>query len=61
MVYFRTVNHNFGTFWSAFELKMLVYFMAPAIFLVYFVAIWYILGPFGTFAIVWHIFPSFCT
>jgi hypothetical protein len=37
MVCFQTKNPNLGKFWRAFEWKMLVYFMA----------IWNILWPFG--------------
>jgi hypothetical protein len=47
-VFFQTKNPNLGKFWRALEWKMLVYFMA----------IWYILWPFGNVVLMWH-FPPF--
>jgi hypothetical protein len=54
MVSFQTKNSNLGKFWRALDGKMLIYFMA----------IWYILHPFGIFydhlvhfVIIWYIFP----
>jgi hypothetical protein len=57
MVYFQTENPNWGKFWSALDLKMLIYFMSISnilqtfgIFydhLVHFVFIWYIFSAFG--------------
>jgi hypothetical protein len=42
MLYFHTKNHNSGTFWTALEWKMLVYFIA--IGYVHFTVIWKILS-----------------
>jgi hypothetical protein len=39
MAYFLTKNTNLGKFWSVLQSKMLFYFMA----------IWYLLQPFGIF------------
>jgi hypothetical protein len=57
-VCFQTKNTNLGKFWRAMQWKMLVYFMA----------IWYILWPFGIFCVhfvyfmvIWYIFPRFGT
>jgi hypothetical protein len=54
MVYFQPKNPNLDKFWRVLPWKMLVYFMA----------IWSIFLPFGTFygawvyfVIVWYIFP----
>jgi hypothetical protein len=49
MVCFKTKNPNLGKFWRALEWKMLVYVMA----------IWYILLPFGNGVEIWCIFPRF--
>jgi hypothetical protein len=46
MADFQTKNPNLGKFWRVLQGKMLVYFMA---ILAYFMAIWYILWPFGIF------------
>jgi hypothetical protein len=55
MVYFQTKNTNLGKFWKALKSKMSEYFMA----------IWNILWPFGTFyghfgnlVVMWYIFFS---
>jgi hypothetical protein len=54
VVYFQTKNPNLGKFWSVLQCKMLVYFMA----------IWSSLRPFGRFCVnlvcfivIWYIFP----
>jgi hypothetical protein len=56
IVSFQTKNPNLGKFWRALDLKMLIYFMA----------IWSILQPFGIFhdllvqfVFIWYIFPGF--
>jgi hypothetical protein len=56
MVCFQTKNHNLGKFLRALDGKMLIYFMA----------IWNILRPFGTFCdhlvhfvLLWYIFSGF--
>jgi hypothetical protein len=51
MVYFQAKKYQFGQILE--EWKMLVYSMA----------IWYILCPFGNFLIIWYIFPVlvYCT
>jgi hypothetical protein len=44
-IYFYTKNPNLSTFWSAFEWKMFVYFIAILTIyghLAYFLALWYI-------------------
>jgi hypothetical protein len=50
----HTKNPNLGIFWRALEWKLLVFFMA----------IWFILQPFGIFCsflvcfeVIWYIFP----
>jgi hypothetical protein len=45
MVCFQTKNTNLGKFWRVFQWKILVYFMA----------IWYILWPFGHLVISPHV------
>jgi hypothetical protein len=55
MAYFSTKYPDLGKFWSGLLREMLVYYMNILIFsgfLVYFVAIWYILCLFGTFFLV---------
>jgi hypothetical protein len=47
MVCFQTKNPSLGKFWRALEWKMLVYFTA----------IWHILGPFGNVVVIWYMFP----
>jgi hypothetical protein len=56
MVSFQTNNPNLGKFWRALDGKILIYFMA----------IWSILQPFGIFydhlvqfVFIWYIFPGF--
>jgi hypothetical protein len=53
MVYFQTKTLNLGKFWRVLQRKLLVYF----------VAIWSILRPFGIFfchsVYLWYIFPRF--
>jgi hypothetical protein len=55
-LFFRTKNPNAGKFWRALELKMLVYFRGNleyfTVILVYFMAIWYILWPFGNVVVI---------
>jgi hypothetical protein len=46
MAYFETKNPNMGKFWSVLQWKMLVYF----------VAVWSILQPFGILVTIWYIF-----
>jgi hypothetical protein len=46
MVYFQNKNSNLGKFWKVLQWKMLVFLWSLGLFygyLVYFVAIWYIL------------------
>jgi hypothetical protein len=53
MVYFQTKNTNLGKFCSVLQRNMLVYFMA----------IWYFLWPFGIFMAIWYFlwpFGIFC-
>jgi hypothetical protein len=53
MAYFQTVNPDLGKLRVVLQLKMSVYYMAIGSicgYLVYFVAIWYILGLFGVFS-----------
>jgi hypothetical protein len=61
MAYFQTKNTNLGKFLKFLQRKMLVYFWPCGLFyshLVYIVAIWYILWPFGIyFVAIWYIFP----
>jgi hypothetical protein len=54
MAYFETKNPNLGKFWMVLKWKMLVYF----------IAIWFIIRPFGIFCghlvyfmVIWYIFP----
>jgi hypothetical protein len=47
MAYFKNKNPNSSTFWRVLQSKKLVYVLFCH--LVHFMAIWYILGPFGTF------------
>jgi hypothetical protein len=56
MISFQTKNPNLGKFWRVLDLKMLLYFMA----------IWNILQPFGIFyyhlvhfVFIWYIFSCF--
>jgi hypothetical protein len=49
MAYFQTKNTNLGKFWRVLQRKMLVYIMA----------IWSILRPFGIFMTIWYILCSF--
>jgi hypothetical protein len=56
MVYFQTKITNLGKLWRVLQRKMLVYL----------VAIWLILSPFGIFCghlvrfvVIWYIFPRF--
>jgi hypothetical protein len=49
MVYFHTKNPAMGKFWRALEWKRLVYSMA----------VWNILRPFGNFVSIWYIFSRF--
>jgi hypothetical protein len=56
MAYFKTKNPNLGKFWRVLQWKMLVYLLA----------IWSILRPFGIFcdhlvhfAFIWYIFSAF--
>jgi hypothetical protein len=69
MVYFQIPNPTLGKFWRALEWKLLVFFIVTrnilrtfGIFnghLVYFRAIWYILGPFGNVVVNLVYFPPF--
>jgi hypothetical protein len=55
---FKPKNSNLGKSWRAQQWKMLVFYMAIGLFygrLVYFMAIWSILWPFGIFFPFWNI------
>jgi hypothetical protein len=47
--FFKPKNPNLGKFWRVLQWKILVYFMA----------IWYILWPFGIFMFIWYQFSRF--
>jgi hypothetical protein len=51
MACFQTKNPDLGKFWRVLQWKMLVYFMA----------IWSILLPFGIFVAIWYILWLFGT
>jgi hypothetical protein len=55
MVYFQTKNSNLGKFWSAFDRKMLIYFMAISNILRTF---WIIYAHLVYFVFIWYIFPG---
>jgi hypothetical protein len=60
MVYFQTKNPNLGKFWRVLQWKMLVYQdhleHFPAIWYIYFMALWYMLWSFGIFSPFWYIY-----
>jgi hypothetical protein len=57
MVCFQTKNHNLGKLYRALDWKMFMYLMA--IWNTYFMEIWDILWPFGTFFIHFVFFSGF--
>jgi hypothetical protein len=54
MVYFWTKNPNLGTFWTALQWKMMVYFMDTWSILRSFVILY---GHLVQFMVIWYIFP----
>jgi hypothetical protein len=68
-IYFKAKNPNLGKFWAVLQWKMWIYYAYLVYFydyLVYFMAIWYILWPFGIFychlvyfTAIWYILLPF--
>jgi hypothetical protein len=64
MVYFHAKTPNASEFWSAFEWKMLVYFMTILVVcghFLYCMAVWYTLWSFGIFFPLWYVWTNLAT
>jgi hypothetical protein len=58
--HFQTKNTDLGKFWKVLQWKMLAFLWPFCLFngqMVYFMAIWYILGSFGNFSPFWYVVP----